>query len=117
MAPPTNGASPLRNLPADRVLEIERVFKAPRALVFKLWSAPEYITRWWGPKGFHLSHCDMDFREGGAWRFCMMPESGKGHWVHGEYREIQPPHRLAFTYIAGEVKRWTAFVEEKGLKK
>jgi uncharacterized protein YndB with AHSA1/START domain len=83
---------------ADRVLAIDRLFDAPRALVFRLWSAPEHIVRWWGPRGFHLSQCEMDFREGGAWRFCMMPESGRGHWIHGEYREIDPPRRLSFTY-------------------
>ena len=81
-----------------KVLEIERVFDAPRALVFKLWSAPEHIARWWGPQGLYLSHCEMEFREGGHWRFCMMPESGDGHWVHGVYREIRAPERLSFTY-------------------
>ena len=85
-------------VPAELVLELERVFEAPRALVFRLWSSPEHISRWWGPKGYHLSSCQMNFTEGGSWRFCMMPESGKGHWIHGEYREIRPPERLCFTY-------------------
>ncbi len=81
------------------MLEIERLFEAPRALLFRLWSAPEHITRWWGPQGLYLSHCEMEFREGGHWRFCMMPESGTGHWIHGVYREIRSPERLSFTYI------------------
>jgi uncharacterized protein YndB with AHSA1/START domain len=85
--------------PAPLVLEIERLFDAPRELVFRLWSAPEHIARWWGPKGYSLSHCEMDFREGGNWRFCMQPQDGAGHWIHGEYREIRPPGRLAFTYV------------------
>ncbi|HEY4200536.1 MAG TPA: SRPBCC domain-containing protein [Devosiaceae bacterium] len=84
--------------PDDETLVIERIFDAPRALVFRLWSSPEHIVRWWGPEGYHLSSCSMDFREGGEWRFCMSrPE--RNHWIHGVYREIAPPGRLSFTYI------------------
>ena len=83
----------------DLVLNLEHVFDAPRALVFRLWSSPEHIARWWGPRGYHLGHCEMDFRVGGSWRFCMQPEGRPGHWIHGEYREIRPPERLSFTYI------------------
>jgi len=86
-------------VPAERILEIERVFDAPRELIFRLWSSPEHITRFWGPRGLHLSHCEMDFRVGGGWRFCMMPASGKGHWIHGTYEVIEPPGRLSFTYV------------------
>lgn len=81
------------------VLELERVFDAPRALVFKLWSSPEHIIRWWGPKGLYLAHCEMDFRVGGEWRFCMQPQEHSGHWIHGVYREINAPERLSFTYV------------------
>jgi len=82
-----------------KVLELERLFDAPRALVFKLWSSPEHIVRWWGPKGLYLVHCEMDFRVGGEWRFCMQPQQHPGHWIHGIYREIREPERLSFTYI------------------
>ena len=82
----------------DLVLEITRVFAAPRELLFKVWSRPEHIVRWWGPEGFQLSHCQMDFRVGGNWRFCMS-RPGRDHWIHGTYREIAPPERLSFTYI------------------
>jgi uncharacterized protein YndB with AHSA1/START domain len=82
-----------------RVLEIDRVFDGPRALVFKLWSAPEHIVRWWGPTGFHLTHCEMDFRVGGSFRYCMQGPGRPGHWIHGTYREIRPPERLSFVYV------------------
>jgi uncharacterized protein YndB with AHSA1/START domain len=82
-----------------KVLELEHLFDAPRALVFKLWSSPEHIVRWWGPKGLYLSHCEMDFRVGGEWRFCMQPQQHPGHWIHGVYGEIRTPERLSFTYI------------------
>lgn len=84
---------------APLVLTIERVFDAPRELVFRVWSSPEHIVRWWGPKGYRLGHCEMEFREGGAWRFAMQPRPDYQHWIHGVYREIRPPERLAFTYI------------------
>lgn len=84
---------------APRVLTLEHLFDAPRALVFRLWSAPEHVARWWGPRGMYLGHCEMDFREGGRWRFCMRTDSGREHWTHGVYREIRPPERLSFTYV------------------
>jgi uncharacterized protein YndB with AHSA1/START domain len=82
---------------ADDVLEIEHVFDAPRELVFDLWRDPSHVVRWWGPRGYRLTHCAMDFRVGGAWRF---RQSGpRENWISGTYREIVPPSRLAFTYI------------------
>lgn len=95
MLPSSSAVGPA---PED-VLEISRVFEAPRALIFRLWSSPEHIVRWWGPEGHFLAHCEMDFREGGAWRFCMRRPDGGDHWISGIYREIAPPERLSFTYI------------------
>jgi uncharacterized protein YndB with AHSA1/START domain len=85
--------------PAPHALVLEHLFDAPRALVFRLWASPEHVVRWWGPRGMSLSHCEMDFREGGSWRFCMRTDAGREHWTHGVYREIRAPERLAFTYI------------------
>jgi uncharacterized protein YndB with AHSA1/START domain len=85
--------------PQDRVLTMTRSFDAPPALLFKLWTQPEHIVRWWGPRGYRLSHCSMDVRPGGAWRMCMRSTEGKEHWIHGVYQEIVPPERLVFTYI------------------
>ncbi len=50
----------------DRVLAITRVFDAPQALVFKVWSAPEHLARWWGPRGFTVISFEADVRPGGA---------------------------------------------------
>jgi uncharacterized protein YndB with AHSA1/START domain len=83
----------------DRVLEIVRTFAAPRALVFRMWSEPEHIVRWHGPEGFWLTHCEQDFRIGGAWRRCMSNGPGHEHWISGVFREIREPERLSFTYI------------------
>jgi uncharacterized protein YndB with AHSA1/START domain len=83
----------------QRILELERVFDAPRALVYRLWTEPRHTARWWGPRGSRLTHSEMDFRVGGKWRMCMTFDGGVEHWTHGEYREIRPPERLVMTYV------------------
>jgi uncharacterized protein YndB with AHSA1/START domain len=81
------------------VLNIDRVFDAPRELVWRLWRDPEHMIRWHGPEGYALLECDIDFRVGGRWRRCMSNGPGHQHWIHGEYLEIEEPGRLSFTYI------------------
>ena len=84
--------------PADRVLVLTRILDAPRSLVFSVWTRPEHLTRWWGPKDFTLPFCETDFRIGGAYRFCMRSPEGTDHWVWGTYREIVEPERITFTW-------------------
>ena len=79
--------------PADRVLKIERVFDAPRSLVFKAWTEPEHIARWWGPRGFKSTVLKNELRPGGAYRIHMLGPDGD-HWTQGVYREVVPPERL-----------------------
>jgi uncharacterized protein YndB with AHSA1/START domain len=79
--------------PADRVLKIERVFDAPRSLVFKAWTEPEHIAKWWGPRGFTSTVLKSDLRPGGAYRIHMLGPDGD-HWTQGIYREVVPPERL-----------------------
>jgi uncharacterized protein YndB with AHSA1/START domain len=82
----------------DRELVITRIFDAPRSFVFKVWTEPEHLMHWWGPKGFTLPTCAMNFRPGGVYRFCMRSPEGADHWLRGVYREIVEPERLVFTY-------------------
>lgn len=92
---------PPANKPAvagDDLLTFTRMFDAPRALVFRMWTTPEHIVRWWGPEGLGLQSCELDFRVGGKWRFCMSNGPGHAHWISGVYREIAEPCRLSFTY-------------------
>ncbi len=84
--------------PEGRVLRITRVFDAPRSLVFKAWTEPERLVRWWGPQGFTTPFCKMDVCPGGAYRFGMRSAEGTEHWLHGVYREILEPERLVFTW-------------------
>jgi uncharacterized protein YndB with AHSA1/START domain len=83
---------------SDRELLITRVFDAPRELVFSVWTRPEQVTRWWGPNDFTLPVCEMDFRVGGSYKYCMRSPEGEDHWVWGEYREIDEPERIVFTW-------------------
>jgi uncharacterized protein YndB with AHSA1/START domain len=83
---------------AERVLVIERTFEAPRSLVFKVWTDPEHLVHWYGPRGFSLPSCELDLRPGGAWRSCMLSPEGREYWVRGIFREIVAPERLVFTY-------------------
>lgn len=91
------GNSAVAEATADRELTITRVFDAPRHLVFKAWSAPEHLARWWGPSGYTLPVCEMDFRPGGAYRYCMRSPEGKESRVRGVFREIVGPERLVMS--------------------
>ena len=86
----------------DRILRIERVLDAPRALVFKLWTRPEHLSRWLGPHGFTATCCEVDPRPGGRYRACIRSSDGVDHWMHGVYREVVAPERLVFTFAWGD---------------
>lgn len=88
----------------DQVLVITRVFDAPPSLVFKAWTSPEHLAKWWGPKDFKATSVTMDFRTGGAYRACIRSPEGTDYWMAGVYREIDEPDRLVFTFAWEEPK-------------
>lgn len=88
--------------PDERVLVVTRLLDAPRRLVFKVWTDPLHLARWWGPEGFTLLTCEADVRPGGTWLRRMRAPSGSLHVKRGVYREIVPPERLVFTYADEE---------------
>jgi uncharacterized protein YndB with AHSA1/START domain len=90
-----------------REVTITRVFDAPRALVFKAWTRPEHLSRWWGPHGFTVHVCEIDFRVGGAWHIRMRSPQGVEDRQRGVFREIIEPERIVFTY---------AFEDEDGAR-
>lgn len=98
----------------DRVLVLTRLLAAPRELVFKVWTQPEHLTRWWGPDDFTLPTCEVDFRIGGKYKFCMRAPDGSDHWVWGKYREIVAPERLVLswhrTQTPAEMDPWAVTV-------
>lgn len=86
--------------PAVRpTLNLQRVFDAPRDLVWHAWSNPEVLVLWMGPVEWPAVSATCDFRVGGAWRICLRsPDTGENLWQGGVYTEIVAPERLAFTF-------------------
>jgi uncharacterized protein YndB with AHSA1/START domain len=78
-------------------LMLTRIFNAPRALVFKAWTDPFHLARWWGPHGFTNPRCEWDLRPGGQIDVHMRGPDGRVYPMFGEYREIVEPERLVFT--------------------
>lgn len=84
--------------PAERELVITRVLDAPRELVYRCWTEPAHLTKWWGPAGYSAPSITANPVEGGEWRFCMRDAEGDEHWASGVYLEAVPPARLVFSF-------------------
>jgi len=80
-----------------RTVEITRIFDAPRELVWRAWTDPQQMMRWWGPPTFTAPVCSMDLRVGGKYLYCMQSPDGQQFWSTGVYQEITRPERLIFT--------------------
>ncbi len=97
---------------ATEVLEFTRRFAAPVDAVFVAFLDPDAIREGWAHEGWITPEAEMDVRVGGRYRFGMREESGGPlMYVHGEYRTIEPPSRLVFTYVwegGGAGERWRA---------
>jgi uncharacterized protein YndB with AHSA1/START domain len=93
-------ASPANRLDwdLDREIVITRVFDAPRALVYKVWTDPEHFFKWFGPKGFTCAMGSMDVRVGGKTRFEMRAPNGQVFPNRMEYVEIVPNEKLVFDH-------------------
>lgn len=89
----------VEDLATRPTLRMQRVFDAPRALVWRAWTSPEIRVLWMGPVEWPMVSGAGDFRVGGAWRACLRsPETGEELWQGGVYREIVPEERLVFTF-------------------
>jgi uncharacterized protein YndB with AHSA1/START domain len=84
--------------PADRVLEITRVYAAPRRLVYAAVTECGHIVHWMAPQGFTMPVCEGDLRVGGRWRCCMVSPEGKELWLGGVYTEIVPDRKVVCTH-------------------
>jgi uncharacterized protein YndB with AHSA1/START domain len=85
-------------LPADDQIVITREFDAPRHLVFKAWTTPELVKRYWAGRRGEMKDVQIDLRVGGRWRYVMLSE-GQEHAFSGEFREIVPDERIVNTEI------------------
>jgi uncharacterized protein YndB with AHSA1/START domain len=104
--------------PSDREIVLTRVFDAPRALVFDAFTKPELMKRWFGPRGWSLVVCEIDYRVGGAFRFVLRGPDGTEMGMRGLYREIVPPersvHMESFDDYPGESQVTSVFTEQEG---
>jgi uncharacterized protein YndB with AHSA1/START domain len=98
MAATSSGTATV-TLPTDRQILIRREFEAPRHLVYKAWTTPELVKRWWHANRGQVTIAEIDLRVGGVWRYVSVTESGMEVAFHGEYREITPNERIVSTEV------------------
>ena len=108
-------------LPSEVEFELTRAFDAPRTLVFRAWTEPKHLMKWFGCVG-GLVRCDVDLTVDGGFRYVMKTEPGQPHSVvFGVYREVEAPHRLVHTqgfvaegFLTPNVMVTTTFDEKAG---
>src|SRR6187431_3429948 len=84
--------------PAELTLDLTRLLPAPRPRVFGACTEPEELAKWWGPQGFTVPSIDFAPQVGSSYRIAMQPPDGELFHLAGEFREVDPPTRLAFTF-------------------
>jgi uncharacterized protein YndB with AHSA1/START domain len=118
------GSEPMKNPTAverksERELVVTRTFNGPARIVFRAWTTPELLMRWWAPKSFGVSFisCEADYRTGGSYRFVMgHPASDQPMAFFGRFIEVTPPSRLVWTNEEGgaDGSVTTVTFEERG---
>jgi uncharacterized protein YndB with AHSA1/START domain len=93
----TNSRRARVTLPTDEQIRIEREFDAPRHLVYRAYTTPELVRRWWHANRGDVTLVEIDLRVGGRWRYVMKASGGPEVAFHGEYRDIVPDERLVST--------------------
>ena len=88
---------------AERQISSIRIFEAPRDVVFKMWTEPKHIERWWGPRGFRTTTASMEFRVNGLWTYTMHGPDGTDYPNQVRYLVIDAPRRLIYDHgLPGE---------------
>ncbi len=102
--------------PGKQEIVITRIFNAPRELVFKVFTDPNAVPKWWGPRRLSTVVDRMEVRPGGVWRFVQRDANGNEFAFHGVYHEVHPPERLVYTFefegMPGHVVLETVTFEE-----
>ncbi len=87
------------HLGVDTVLELQRRFPSPREKVFRAWTDPGELKKWWGPAGYETPEVEVDLRVGGRYRLAMRKApDGEIFYLNGAYQEVTPPERLVYTW-------------------
>ena len=85
--------------PTELALHMKRVLPATPSVVFRACTEPVELAKWWGPRGFTTPSIEINLRVGGRYRFAMQPPAGVLFHLTGEFREVDPPSRLAYTFV------------------
>ncbi len=115
----TSSGTATVTLPTDEQILITREFDAPKHLVYKAWTTPELVKRWWSGQRGAVTSAEIDLRVGGIWRYVMIAEGGFEVAFHGEYREIVENERIVCTEVyegmpEGEALDTLTFTEVDG---
>src|SRR5438093_12527681 len=124
MAATSSGTATV-TLPSDEQMLIERKFDAPKHLVYKAFTTPELVKRWWHANRGEMTIAEIDLKVGGKWRYVMVADGGIEVGFHGEYREIVPDERIVSTEVfeglpegvseeEGATLNTTTFIEADG---
>jgi uncharacterized protein YndB with AHSA1/START domain len=122
MAAMVSSGTAVVTLPTDTQILITREFEAPRHLVYKAYTTPELIKRWWSGDRGKVTSVEVDLRVGGKWRYVMTANAGFEVAFHGEYREIVPNERIVSTEVfegmpGGEALDTATFTDVAGRTK
>ena len=98
MPVPTSGTATMTT-PTDEQILITREFDAPKHLVWRAWTTPELVTRWWSGRRGEMTHVEIDLRVGGTWRYVMLAHGEFEIAFHGTYREVVPEERIVTTEV------------------
>ena len=106
-------------LPTDEQILITREFDAPRRLVYRAWTEPDLVRRWWSGQRGEVTLAEIDLRVGGRWRYVMQAHAGFEVAFHGEFREIVTDERIVSTEVFegmpdGEALNTMTFAEAAG---
>jgi uncharacterized protein YndB with AHSA1/START domain len=115
----TSSGTATVTLPTDEQILITREFDAPKHLVYRAWTTPELVKRWWSGNRGETTIAQIDLRIGGTWRCVMVTDDGFEVAFHGEYREIVPNERIVSTEVyegmpEGEALNTVTFSEAGG---
>lgn len=114
----TNSGTTVVTTPAPKEIVTERIFDAPRKLVFDTYIDPQYIPEFWGPRNTTTVVDKMDVREGGEWRFVHDPGTDHETVFRGRYLEVKPPESISQTFewegLPGHIITETAYFEDLG---
>lgn len=84
---------------ATAPIKLSRIFQAPRATMFLVWSSADHVQRWFSPDGFTVPHADVQMRVGGPFILCMRAPDGTEYWIRGSFTEIRPDTRLVIDML------------------